>query len=788
MNLDEYKKKREFLSTPEPKGNEFSKNIELVFVVQEHHATRFHYDFRLESKGVLKSWAVPKEPSMDHKVKRLAIMAEDHPYEYKDFEGVIPKGNYGAGKVLIWDKGTYEIIGKGKNPEDIFQQELDKGHLKFILHGEKLTGEFSLTRINSGKNEWLLVKKEDFFSAKSNTSSLKQQGAEKSEKLNNIKPMLSSLTDKPFDSEDWLFEIKWDGYRAIAEVYGKNTLLYSRNNISFNDSFPNIVESLNKLNFDAVFDGEIVALDKKGRASFQLLQQYKKNKKGNYYYYIFDILYLNGFSLLNASLIMRKKILNQIIPKEGNLRISDFIEKEGSKLYQEVLKSGLEGIIGKNKFSKYRPGIRSKDWYKIKSKNRQEVVIGGFTEPRGSRKEIGAIVCGVYENNDLIYVGHTGGGLNEENLKDLKKKLEQLEISENPFKNKPKTNAPVHWVKPKLVAEIEFSEWTDEQIMRQPIFLGLREDKYPKDVRKEKETKPLLEKKVNFSNLDKIYFPKDGYRKKDVIEYYDNISAFILPYLKDRPESLHRFPNGIDGERFYQKNITGPIPSWLKTYTIYSESEDKNVKYLICNNKESLLYVVNLGAIEINPWLSRIPNYEFPDYCVIDLDPLDVSFNEVVRVAKSTKAVLDELSIDSYLKTSGSTGLHIYIPLGAKYTFIESQNFAQIITMLVHKITPKNTSIERSPEKRKGKVYLDFLQNRLGQTIASPYSVRPRNSATVSTPLFWEELGSKLSPLDFTIKTIFKRLEKYGDIWESIFKKSIDIEKTLKKIEVLFSL
>ncbi|RJQ37699.1 DNA ligase D [Candidatus Microgenomates bacterium] len=791
--LGKYIQKRKFNKTPEPIGRIEESKGDLEFVVQKHYASHLHYDFRLELNGVLKSWAVPKGPSLNPADKRLAILVEDHPLDYLAFEGTIPEGNYGAGTVMIWDIGTYNIpkVKDREENEKILSLEFKKGHLDFILNGKKLKGEFSLTRFKKEENKeyWLLVKKKD-----------------EDPMPHNIKPMLATLIDKPFNSNEWVFEIKWDGYRAIAEINKEENIeLYSRNNQSFNEKYFPIVQSLREIKNGVIFDGEIVVLDDNGKPVFQMLQDYQKEHRGNLVYYIFDILYLEGKDLRNETLIKRKEILKKILPPLINVKISEYIENEGTAFFNAVKKQELEGIIAKKKESLYKSGRRSTDWLKIKTLLRQEALIAGFTKPRGGRKYFGALVLAVYENNELIYIGHAGGGFDEKTISDVYNKLKPLISQNSPFKNPPKTNTPVTWLKPELVCEVKFSQWTKDMHMRQPVFIGLREDKDAKEVHLEKPvpSNKITEEKENpkksedkktviidnktleLTNLNKVFWPKEGYTKKDLINYYEKISSFILPYLKDRPESLHRFPNGIEGESFFQKNVDSLFPKWIKTINIYSESEKKEIKYLLCQDKATLIYLANLGCIEINPWNSRTKNLNKPDYLVIDLDPEDISFDYVTKTAKTARNVLEKIGIKSYCKTSGARGMHIYIPLEAKYTYSQVRSFAKILVTIIHQNIPDFTSILRNPKDRQGKVYLDYLQNNKAQTLAAPYCIRPKQGAPVSTPLSWEEVKKGLNPQNFTIKTVFQRLDKIGDIFKPVLGKGIDMEKILRRIDLI---
>ncbi len=872
MALAEYQQKRSFDQTPEPHGKPGKGRGPLRFVVQKHAASRLHYDFRLEMDGVLKSWAVPKGPSLNPGDKHLAMMVEDHPYDYRTFEGVIPKGNYGGGTVMVWDEGTYypgyaDHDGKfhktGKNraeQEKELQRQLHDGHLTFIIEGKKLGGEFALIKMKDAdeENAWLLIKKNDKFadpdrdvtaddSSAATGRTMDQiaaQADERNQALNrdiqtsvnqslvsilssapqapmphSVKPMLATLAGAPFDDPDWVYEIKWDGYRAMAEVEHDRVKLYSRNLQPFEIKFAPIAQSLRQLGHAAVLDGEVVVVDLQGRSRFQLLQDYQRTHKGTLVYYVFDILHLDGHDLTPLPLVQRKTMLQQILPNLPNIRFSEHIQQQGKQFFELARQRGLEGIMAKQASGQYLPGKRAQQWLKIKTHQRQEAVIGGYTQPRGSRQYFGALVLGVYEGDDLVYIGHTGGGFDDAKLKNIHQKLQQLEIDVCPFKVKPKTNAPARWVKPQLVCEVEFSEWTGDGSMRHPIFIGLRHDKNPKEVVREmplsnsgpgdrssklgakngsvaQSTNPeprtltttadqevtIGRHKLKLTHLNKIYWPDDGYIKGELLNYYRDIAATMMPYLKDRPCSLNRHPGGITSSGFYQKDVENH-PSWIKTQVIRSDTEERDIHYLVCRDEASLIYMANLGCIEINPWSSRTQHLDQPDWCVIDLDPEDIGFDEVIKVARQVHKTLEGFNVPSYPKTSGATGIHVYIPLGARYDYDQTKDFAHIIVQLVNAALPDITSIVRQPAKRQKRVYLDYLQNRRGQTLAAPYSVRPRPGAPVSTPLKWEEVKSGLHPSQFTIKTIWKRLDQVGDLWRPVIGQGIDMAKVLANIE-----
>lgn len=835
MALTEYRQKRDFSKTPEPSGKQRIPNKgALRFVVHKHHASRLHWDLRLELDGALKSWAIPKGPSLDPEEKRLAVMVEDHPIDYQYFEGVIPEGSYGAGPVMIWDRGTYHAYGDPhlESSEEAIRKGLEKGHITFILEGHKLKGEFALIKLKKGKgNDWLLLKKRDGHATSDAPpdsdrsvstgrtleeitagapafNSIDLSDAPRSVMPAGIKPMLASLVSAPFDRPGWLFEIKWDGYRCMAEITKEGVRLYSRNRMDLNVFFPSLVQALSPLPFDAVLDGEVVVIDAAGKADFQMLQNYLKSPSGALIYYVFDIPYLNGHDLTSLPLMRRKEILRRILPNSPVVRFNDHLETEGISFFEAAIENGVEGIVAKDGNSPYKPGQRSRDWLKIKTQLRQETVIAGFTQPREGRKGFGSLILGVYEEETFSYVGHVGTGFTDETLGALHSRLKKMARGESPFPREPKVMTPVTWVEPKIVCEVRFREWTKDGLMRHPVFVGLREDKDPKDVRREipepapsvtngrftekKESAPkrgranlasINDSKVRLTNLDKVFWPEEGWTKGDVIDYYRRISPYILPYLTDRPESLHRFPDGIAGEAFFQKDMHGTAPPWVHTISLQSEGGRKNTTYLVCQDEATLVYMANLGCIEVHPWHSRIDRIEYPDYMILDLDPLDVPFWRVVETATVTREVLEEIGAWGFCKTSGATGLHVCVPLGAKYTYSQTVQFARLINLLVHSRLPDSTSLERNPDERRGKVYLDYLQNGRAQTIVAPYSIRPRKGAPVSTPLLWEEVAKDLDPGRFTFHTIFSRTEQLGDLWDGVLGRGIDMDGCLARLD-----
>lgn len=620
--------------------------------------------------------------------------------------------------------------------------------------------------------------------------------------------MLAKLSDKAFNDKDWIFEIKWDGYRAIADLSRDTPLFYSRNGVSFLSKFDKITQDFGKQKHHMIVDGEVVAYDEQGKPNFQLLQQIGDNPSTALVYQVFDLLWLNGHSTEEIPLIQRKELLKEALIETDSIQYCDHIPEKGIELFAQMKKMKLEGMIAKRADSLYLENSRNSDWLKIKFSKTEEVIICGFTEPRGSRESFGALILGKYSNEKLIYCGHTGTGFNNTSLKELYKRFQKLIIKSSPFENIPKTNMPVTWVKPDLVCEIKYSEITLDGIFRHPVFITIREDKNPEDLKessfteksKEMKSKAVLKKAeinekekeitldkhpVKLTNQNKVYFPKDGITKGDVIEYYQSIARYILPYLKNRPLSLNRFPNGIEEQGFYQKDAGDHIPDWIKTTQVYSESNDKYIDYIYCNDKATLAYLNNLGCIDLNPWNSSLPDLEHPDYLVLDLDPSSKNtFDEVIETALQVNEVLKAIKIKGYCKTSGSTGIHIYIPMGTHYDFDQVKDFAHILMKQVNDKQPKITTLERSLQKRDNKkIYLDYLQNRTGQTLASAYSLRPKPGASVSMPLDWDELKPGLKPTDFNINNALDRIKKKGDLFKPFLGNGIDMMNALELLQ-----
>ena len=817
--LANYNKKRDFKETGEPKGSipksglkhKIDKTKKLRFVVQRHHASRLHYDFRLELDGVLKSWAVPKGPSLYPKDKRLAMLVEDHPVDYATFEGVIPKGNYGAGVVHIFDSGYYDFIEASDAKE--FLRRFKSGSLKFKLHGHILKGEFALVRMKGqDDNAWLLIKHKDRYASDGPYNSedniqpnIKQAGVHFKKDKKEVKPttfavpkpMLAKLVAELPEGKEWQYEKKYDGFRILAMCDGDTTQLYSRNGKSMNALFPSLVSELSALDRHAWLDGELVIEDKKGKPHFQMIARGEPLPPDlSLRYYVFDILYLEGEDVMDYSLKERQELLTLLFRRLVNPNITklvDVLKGTAKAVMAQAQKQRWEGVIAKDLESRYVGAHRVGAWSKVKLRATQEAVICGYTAPQGSRNFFGALVLGSYRDGKLAYIGNCGTGFTAARLEEVFACMRREENRQKPFEEDVSVanERIVTWLRPVLVCDVYYSEWTADGHLRHPVFKGWRVDKEPNEIEMEDfkgnerraDFITVGRKKVHLSNLDKVYWPEEGYLKGQMIAYYEQLAEYILPFTKDKPISMHRFPNGITKPGFFQKDVdTENIPKWLKTVSIHSESTGKHTDYIICNDKAALLYIANLGSIEINPWLSTFRRPEQPDFGVLDLDPNGADFQEVINVAKTAHDVFNDLGVTAFLKTSGSTGLHIYIYLNKKYTFDVARDFIELVGQIVNERYPNSTSLVRNPKKRKGLIYLDFLQNRRGQTLASPYSLRPKTGATVSTPLYWEELTDTLRIEDYTIRTVLKRVKDQDDPWAGLWHNPVNIKQAIAKL------
>ncbi|MBV8573249.1 MAG: DNA ligase D [Acidobacteriaceae bacterium] len=836
MPLNEYARKRNFEKTPEPKPDEVKgkhANRGGFFCVQRHDATRLHYDFRLEVNGALVSWAVPKGPSLDPARKALAMKVEDHPLDYGTFEGNIPKGNYGAGSVMLWDQGSYEVIG-----EPDAQGQLDRGDFKFQLHGTKLNGAFAIVHMkHAGKgNEWLLIKKKDEYvvpgydidqyawsvatrrtqeeiaANEHPVSPADLKGARKAAPPSSIEPMLATAVSKPPTGKQWLYEIKWDGVRALCLVHNGKLQMYSRRGIRIEQQYPelqNLPEHVNAKT--AWLDGEVCVLDSDGRARFQNIQpriganlsavpQLASSSPATLF--LFDLLYADGYDLRAVALENRKRVLTSLVTPNGHIRLSEAFDTDGQQMFDAARGMGLEGILAKDRTSAYE-SKRSRCWLKLKVLNEQEFVIGGFT--KGERDYFGSLALGFRDNDRLRYAGQVGTGFDQKLMKTIYQRMEPLITKTNPFSDKPHVK-DVTWVRPKLVCQVSFLEWTQDGMLRAPVFVALRDDKAPEQVVREQPldspaqgnpagvgngTLDLSGREVlttidghrlKFTNLDKVLFPNDGWTKRDLLAYYDQVSEWLLPHLRDRPLSMKRYPNGIAEEFFFQKNALH-FPDWLRCEPIQEHHPPKLNHYPIAENKASLLYLANLGCIDQNPWMSRAGNLVHPDWMLLDLDPVDAAFDQIVDAALLVREVLKDLGLHGYPKTTGGDGMHIYVPVEPVYTYEQVRSLAEIVAQLTLDRAPDLFTTPRNVEKRKkGRVYFDYLQIGIGKTISAPYVVRAYDGAPVSTPLDWDEVKRGLRPSHFRIDNAVERFRRVGDLFAPVLEGGQRLEDVLQRI------
>jgi bifunctional non-homologous end joining protein LigD len=872
MALEEYARKRRFENTPEPPPGEAGgapSDRAPYFCVQRHDATRLHYDFRLEIDGVLKSWAVPKGPTLDPTAKHFAAHVEDHPLDYGDFEGNIPAGNYGAGSVMVWDWGTFELLGGVSGAEQIA-----RGDLKFRLHGEKLNGDFALVHMKGrGKgNDWLIIKKRDPFAAagwdvenhaysvlsgrtqeeiarnmparheklqtagatdrtwESRPARRAPAGAAKAEappakkakvdasKVKGvvaagmppaITPMSATLASAPPRGDDWWFEIKWDGVRAIAFIEGEEVRLQSRNGIRCERQYPELALIHHYVaGRQVVLDGEIAVLDSKGVARFHLIQPRITNSDPNsiahlvrttpVVYFVFDLLYLDGYDLRRVPLRERKRLLEAVVSASPVLRLSEHFPGMGEEMLEAARETGIEGIMAKHATSVYEDR-RSREWLKVKIASEQEFLICGYT--KGEREFFGALVLGLWEEGRLVWVGNVGTGFDTRTMRDLHTLMQMLPASSSPFTEK--VPGEVTWVKPELVCAVRYSNWTTDNRLRAPVYLGLRNDVNPRDVRREVEeddAAPPVEQRapipdapndatvqvdgrtLKLTNLKKIFYPDEGYTKRDLIRYYDEVADLILPHLKDRPLSLKRYPNGIREEYFFQKNSPESFAPWLRMEDI------EGTRFVFAEDRASLLYLANLGCIDQNPWMSRFPALDHPDFVLIDLDPQECGYDLIVEAALLVKTKLDAIGMTGYPKTTGGDGMHVYIPIEPVYSFEESRAFAELVAHLAIGDRPDLFTTPRTVAKRqKNRVYFDWMQNGRSKTIAAPYVLRAYPGAPVATPLDWSEVKRGLTPGQFNITNAAARFAEKGDLFLGVLTRPQRLEDGLVRLEKLLS-
>ena len=772
--LTEYERKRDRKTTPEPfgRGRGRGKEPEPIFVVQRHDARRLHYDFRLERDGALASWAVPKGIPLEPGQRHLAVHVEDHPLEYATFEGEIPAGQYGAGTVEIWDHGSYQLLEEKKD-----------GGLTVRLAGERLRGTWTLVpaKLDGDPKNWLMIRKRD-----ESAPAPKRGSAE-------YVPMLATLASEVPSGTGWLFEVKWDGYRAIARVAGGDATLTSRRGNDLTGRFTEVARAIGRAakSPDCVLDGEVCALDEGGRSSFSVMQQ----GSGPLVFYAFDVLEEDGQPLLERPLAERRERLEKLLDRRNQtVRLSEAFE-DGRALYEAAKEQRLEGVIAKRADSRYQPGKRTREWLKVKTHGRQEFLIAGYSKGQGRRSgRLGSLVLAVIRGGELSYAGNCGTGFTDEEIDKLMRKLRPLERKSPPFAVVPKMpkvrKGDVVWVTPKLVCEVEFAEWTHDGRLRAPSYKGLREDKAPEEVRREQPLAAEVRRGrrlLKLSNLDKVFWPDEGITKGDLLSYYREVGAVLVPHLKDRPFTMKRYPDGWQGDHFFQKDAPGHMPEWIprrpfSVSTRETPRRRRRIEVPLVNDEFALLWMVNMGCIDMNTWYSRVDRPERPDWVLFDLDPSpDVGFRETVRVALLVKEVLDALGLASFPKTSGADGFHVLVPVERRHAYDDTREFAEIVAGTLARLHRGLVTTEWSKSKRRG-VLVDANQNGEGKTIASVYSVRPRAGAPVSTPLRWEEVSEELDPRDFTMDVVLARVEREGDLFEGVLRTRQSLGEALRRL------
>jgi bifunctional non-homologous end joining protein LigD len=769
VSLSEYKRKRDPKVTPEPFGGT-KRGKKPIFVVQRHDATRLHYDFRLERKGALASWAVPKGVPLEPGAKALAVHVEDHPLEYAKFHGVIPKGQYGAGSVEIWDNGTYELL-----------EEKRDGQLTFELHGRRLHGRWSLVpaHMDGKEQNWLLIKRSD------DGGSEIVQGT--------YSPMLASLDTRIPSGDAWTHEVKFDGFRALAYVRGGECKLVSRNDNDLTGRFPEVAKAIVKAvkSPNAVVDGEICRIDPSGKTSFSELQQ----GSGPLVYYAFDLLELDGEPRVQLPLAERKALLRRSLDKRvTSVGFSDDFD-DGAALFEVAQQGGLEGIISKRTTSTYQQGKRSRDWLKVKTEWNEEFVVAGYTRGSGRRAgTFGSLVLAVNDGSELRYVGNVGTGFDDAEIRKLLKLLKPLHRGSPPFPVAPKLpkvrKGDVQWVEPELVAQVRFGEWTHDRHLRHPAYLGVREDKAAAEVIEERPISELVRKgkrELRLSNLDKPFWPDEGITKGDLLGYYQAVAPVLVPHLKGRAFTMRRYPDGAYGKAFFQKDAPAHMPDWIPRFralvsTRESSKAKKWIEFPVVDDELALLWMVNMGCIDMNTWYSRIDKPDRPDFVLFDLDPTpEVPWTQTVEVALILKELLDALELVSFPKTSGGKGFHVLVPIDRRSTYADTRGFAEHVAGAIARTHPKLATTEWSKARRRG-VLIDSNQNGEGKTIASAYSVRPKPNAPVSAPLRWSEVNEKLNPSIYTMAVVLERVRKHGDLYAEVLTTRQSLSKALKSL------
>ena len=839
-DLDAYRQKRRASATPEPFGATptAARSARRLFVVQQHAATRLHWDFRLEVNDVLRSWAVPKGPSMDPEEKRFAVQVEDHPVEYADFEGSIPDGNYGAGEVIVWDQGTYAEL-------EPFETGFAEGKLLFELNGHKLRGRFTLIELkgrdNTGK-EWLLIKERDdhvrqtplpadsVFSGLT-VAELRDPDATAAafaKRIERLKaPQTVALAEKPmlakpsapFHRDGWVYEIKYDGYRLLIERDGDAVTLHSRNGIDLTSRFPEIVKCARRLPCrQFAIDGEVVVHDRRGVPKFGRLQE-RAAVRGEratalaarhdpVTFYAFDLPHAAGYDLKSQPLLVRKACLEALLPSVGLLRYSAHVEGDGVETFHAMAKLGLEGVVGKRADSPYRSG-RSDHWLKVRANRSGDFVIVGWVPQKNNADDLGALALAEVRDDELVFCGRVGSGLDQTKRKDLKRRIDALRAGNPlPYRRTPSSTPAqppssafgrvpsmkeIRWVHATLVCEVEYREYSLDGHLRNPVFLRLRDDKPPAECLSAFDepppTRPEPEpvREVIVSNRDKVFFPEKQLTKGDLLAYYEKVAPWMLPYLADRPLVLTRFPDGIHGKSFYQRDAPAFVPDWLERKTLWSDSAEREVHYFVVQNVESLVYLANMGAIPIHSWHSRTTDLQHPDWCVLDLDPKDAPFSHVLATAKAVKELLDEIGLPGFLKTSGASGLHILMPLARRLTHRQATTLGELLARVIVRRHPDICTIARMVRQRDGKVYLDYLQNGHGQLLVAPLSARAEPTAAVSMPVKWSELNGRLANANYHLKNAVARLKRVGDPMAAILTTVPDLETALAKLGELMA-
>lgn len=825
-----YRHKRDPEGTPEPFGDlsdqrplrGLAPDAPRRFVVQQHDATRMHWDLRLEIDGVLVSWAIPRGPSLDPSEKRLAVQTEDHPLEYADFEGLIPTGNYGAGAMIVWDHGVYRSVD-GNSPAE----GLEVGKIDLRLAGSKLQGRFALVRTSrNGEKEWLFFRKGDppeeggdlidrlpgsVFSGLTvqelgegetrDRSLSKQLRREKmttpAPAATTLRPMLTRTRKTAFRDPGWIFELKYDGVRILAEKQDGEVRLFARTGGERTHVYPEIATALRHLAVaSCVIDGEIVALDERGQSSFERIQRRftqtdpdsiaRHVTQTPVVFYAFDVLALGGKDLCSAPLLKRKEWLAEFVPTVGTVRYADHVVEEGLSLFEMAEAHDLEGIVAKRADSAYQPGRRSDHWCKIKVPRSACLAIVGIARGKGSRRSLGSVMLAGWRNGQLCYVGNAGSGLGEDVIDHLLEEADRLERPTPPMEGGPEAwPEGARFLEPELFCEVRYTEVTSNGTLRHPVFLGLKSDLSLEEAHAPGESSPpepepaLLESpaapeaELRLTRLDKVFWPDEGITKGDLLAYYEAVWPWLSPYLKDRPLVLTRYPDGVEGKYFFQKNVPDFTPSWVQREQI--DGTDS----FICNDLKTLLYVINSGAIPLHVWSARVGDLEHPDWLTLDLDPKGAPFEDVIAIARHIHRLLDELGAEHFVKTSGQDGVHIMLPLGGQLDHQEARTLAEAVARTVAADLPEIATVTRPVARRGGKVYIDFLQNIRGQLMASPLSVRPRAGAPVSMPLVWGQVTKRLDPSRWNLQTAVGRLRRQGDPFVGVLHTQVDVPALL---------